>query len=350
MVDTLTSASPDPLASQHIFQIATGYILSAALYAAVSLRIADQLADGPRTTADLARASGADEDALYRVLRLLASAGVFEEREPRVFANNAASSTMRKGVSGSTYDMTLWMSDPFHLRVYADLVHSVRTGRPAVETTVGMPLFEYFPRNSELSEIFNDAMTSFSAFVIPAALAVYDFRGIGVLVDVAGGHGQVIASILQRYPDMKGMLFDLDHVIAGAIPRLHALGLDGRCETRPGDFFKEVPAGGDAYIMKHILHDWDDEPALMILRNIRNAMNPGGRVILLESVLLPGNAPDFAKLIDVEMLLLPGGRERTEADFRSLFERAGFTLTRVVSTDSPLSVIEARARATARNG
>ena len=335
-------APPDQAATQHIFQLALGYIVSTALYVATKLRIADHLADGPRSVAVLAAASGANEDALYRVLRALASVGVFQETSPRTFTNTPPSATLRKGLPGSVYEMSLWMTDPFHFRVYADAMHSVTTGLPAVEKTLNMPVFEYFPRNPELSEVFNDAMTAFSAVVVPAALEAYDFSGIDVLVDVAGGHGQVLTSILQRYPSMRGILSDLDHVLAGAMPRIRDLGLVDRVETRTIDFFKAVPEGGDAYIMKHIIHDWDDARAITILQNIRKAMNPGGRVILLESVLPPGNGPDFGKLIDLEMLLMPGGRERTEAEFRSLFERAGFTLTRIVQTQSPLSVLEAR--------
>jgi hypothetical protein len=178
--------------------------------------------------------------------------------------------------------------------------------------------------------------------VIPAVLDAYDFSGIATLVDIAGGHGRILTSILQKYPAMRGVLFDLDHVIAGAVPRIEELGLSDRCRALPGDFFAAVPEGGDAYIMKHIIHDWDDDRAAAILGNIRKAMNRGGRVILLEAVVLPGNQPDFAKVIDLEMLLLPGGRERTEGEFRALFARAGFELTRIVPTQSPLSVIEAR--------
>ena len=335
-------AQPGFSASEHVLRIATGYMASTALYVATRLQVADKLSAGPRSASELAGATGVNEDALYRMLRALASVGVFEEVAPRQFANTDASKTLIPGIAGSAYDMALWIADPFHLRVYAEAMHSVRTGESAVEKAVGIPVFEYFPRNPELSEIFNNAMTSFSAAVIPAALEAFDFSGIGTLVDVAGGHGHVLTSILQRYPGMRGVLFDLDHVIAGAVPRIRQLGLEDRCAATSGDFFKAVPEGGDAYIMKHIIHDWDDERAITILRNIRNAMKPGGRVILLDSVLAPGNGPDFGKLIDIEMMLLPGGRERTEAEFRSLFERAGFTLTRIVPTQSPLSVIEAR--------
>jgi len=339
---SVNAVPPEVAASQLVFQLATGYIASSALYVAVKLRVADRLADGPRPVADLAAAAGANGDGLYRVLRSLASLGVFEEVSPGTFANNLASSTMRSDAPGSTQPMALWMSDPFHFRVYADMMHSVMTGQPAADKTVGMPVFEYFQRDKELSEVFNDAMTAFSAFVVPAALEAYDFGDISLLVDVAGGHGQVLTSILQKHPRMRGILFDIEHVIAGAIPRLEQAGVNDRCSTATGDFFKAVPEGGDAYIMKHIIHDWDDERALKILANIRKAMKPGGRIILLESVLASSNEPDFGKLIDLEMLVMPGGRERTADEFRALFQRAGFTVTKIVPTKSPLSVIEAR--------
>jgi hypothetical protein len=334
--------TPEIAAAQHIMRLGTGYIVSTALQTAVRLRISDKIAAGQSTVAALARDTGVNEDVLYRVLRLLASVGVFEEKQSREFANNLASSMVRSGVPGSLFDMALWISDPVHLRVYADADYSVETGRPAIEKTFGVPVFEYFPKHPEVSEIFNNAMTSFSAAVVPAVVAAYDFGGIGTLVDVAGGHGGVLTAVLQQYPSIRGVLFDLDHVIAGAVPRIQQLGLADRCRTVSGDFFASVPEGADAYIMKHIIHDWDDDHAVTILKNIRKAMNPGGRVILLESVIRPGNEPDFGKVIDLEMLLLPGGRERTEAEFRALFARAGFEVTRIVPNGSPLSVIEAR--------
>ena len=330
--------SADP--TQHLIQLATGYIMSTALHIATTLRVPDRLASGPRSAAELAKETGAKEDAVYRILRTLVSVGVFEEVAPREFANNASSEILRSGRPGM-YDMVLWMADPFHLRVYADAMHTVMTGQPAAEKTVGMKVFEYFPTDPDLSERFNNAMTALSAVVIDAALEAYDFGGIGTLVDIAGGHGQVLTSILQKYPSMRGVLTDLPHVLAGAERRIRELGLGDRIRTEPIDFFAAVPAGGDAYIMKHIIHDWDDPEALTILRNIRKVIPAKGRVMLLESVLAPGNQPDFGKAIDIEMMLMPGGRERTEVEFRSLFERAGFRLTQIVPTAAPLWVVEA---------
>jgi hypothetical protein len=337
------SKDAEGAAVQLLNQVALGYIVSAALNVALELGIADRLVDGPRSVADLAQDAGVNEDGLYRVLRALASNGIFEEQHARRFALNVPAKMLTKGPA-SLHDLGLWMTDPFHFRVYAEMRHSVTTGQPAVEKVTGMPVFEYFARDDRLSAVFNNAMTSWSGPTVAAALKAYDFNGIGVLVDVAGGHGYVLASVLRQYPLMKGILFDLDHVIAGATPVIESAGVRDRIETVSGDFFTAVPSGGDAYIMKNIIHDWDDDRSRVILRNIKTAMGRrrDGRVILLEAVIPPGNDPDFGKLIDIEMLLMPGGRERTAEEFASLFASAGFELARIVPTQSPLSVVEAR--------
>jgi hypothetical protein len=343
MTDSTVSppAPTEKAAADYLFQLSTGCMVSSALQVVTRLQVADHLADGPRSIDELASATGTHADALYRVLRALASVGVFEEISPRRFGLNQPSELLRRDIPGPR-SMVLWMTDPFHFKVYAEALYSVQTGRPAVEKTHGMPVFECFSRDPELSEVFNDAMTTLSAMVIPAVLDTYDFSDAGVLVDIAGGHGRVLLSILEKHPQVSGVLFDLDHVIAGARPKIAAAGLEDRCRTESGDFFKTVPEG-DTYVMKHIIHDWDDERAIQILRNIRTAMKgrPDGRVVLIESVLPPGNSPDFGKLIDVEMLLLPGGRERTADEFRALFGKAGFEMTRIIPNGSPLSAIEA---------
>ena len=315
---------------------------SSALYAAITLNVADHLASGPKSMADLAKATGANEDALYRVLRLLASLGIFDEVAPRQFALTPASELLRKDVPGSLRGMAVFLPDPFHYSVYSDIMHSMATGKPAVEKTAGMPVFEYFEKHPDYSQVFNDAMTAMSAPVAGAAVEAYDFSGIGTLVDVAGGHGEVLMSVLKANPKVKGILADLGHVVDGAKPRIASAGLADRMQAVACDFFAAVPAGGDAYIMKHIIHDWDDERASVILKNIGKAMGEKkGKVILLESVVPAGPTPDLGKFIDIEMLLLPGGRERTADEFRTLFERSGFTMTRVIPMKSPLSVVEA---------
>jgi hypothetical protein len=319
----------------------TGHMVASAVNIVAQLAIPDRLADGPRTADDLARETGVNADALYRVMRALASTGVFEERDGRKFALTSAGEMLKKG---PVRDMALWIANEFNLRVHANAMHSVKTGEPAVSVTVGEGAFEHFAKNPGLSRVFNDAMTGFSSLVIPAVLEAYDFSGIKTLVDVAGGHGGVLTGVLQKYPAMKGILFDLEHVIEGAKPRIAALGLTDRVSTASGDFFKAVPAGGDAYIMKHIIHDWDDDKSTVILENIRKVLPEDGRVILIESVIPPGNEPGLGKIIDLEMLVMPGGRERTEEEFRRLFDRAGYRRTRILPTQSPLSVIEARLR------
>jgi O-methyltransferase domain/Dimerisation domain len=329
-------------AAQLLMQLGTGYMASAALHVAVKLKVADRIADGTTTTTHLARDCGVQEDALYRILRMLASVGVFEETAPRTFGLTPAAAALQD-VPGSMHDMALWICDPFHFRVYADTMHSVQTGAPAIEKTFGMPVFEYLARDPELSSSFNNAMVGFSGTVLPPVLEVYDFSDVNVLVDVAGGLGGVLTGILERYPSMRGILADLDHVIKEARPRLASLGLADRCRTEVIDMFTAVPAGGDAYIMKHIIHDWDDERSGLLLRNIRKVLPSNGRVILIEAVVAPGNQPDFAKLIDIEMMVLPGGRERSADEFAKLFATNGFELTRIVPTKSPLSVVEAKA-------
>lgn len=342
-VETARQAPPDAAAAQTIMRVGMGYILSAALNVAIKLDVATSLGSGPHSTAEMAKEKGVLEDPLYRVLRALASVGIFEEVPGRRFRNTPASELLRAGTATSMRAIADFMSEPFHFRVQAEAMHSVRTGEPAAEKVAGEPLFQYFPKHPELGDLFNDAMTSLSRSLMPAVLKAYDFSGIDRLVDVAGGHGIVLTSILKEHPAMHGTLFDLPHVIEGARPKIEAAGLASRCDTVAGDFFKSVPAGGDAYVLKHIIHDWNDERAAVILRNIRAALDgrPNGRVILLEGVIHPGNDPDFAKVLDLEMLLFPGGRERTAEEFSNLFAAAGFRLERIVPTESHLSVVEA---------
>jgi hypothetical protein len=338
----MPESQPNP--AELAIQVGAGYIASSSLNIAIELEIAERLAAGPRPVGELATEAQANEDALYRVLRLLASLGMFSEGPVRTFSNTDASAVLIAGAEGSVRDVVRWISDPFHFRAYVELLHSVRTGKPCFEKVFGMPIFEYFPTDPVESKVFNDAMTSFSTTVIPAALEAYDFADIETLVDVAGGHGEVLCSILAQFSQMRGVLCDLEHVVEGAGEVLRRHGVEHRVRLETCDFFKSVPAGGDAYIMKHIIHDWDDDRAGLILRNIREAMGTdrqGKKLLLIETVLAPGNEPHVGKLMDIEMLALPGGRERTEQEYRALFDSAGFRLSRIVETKSPFSVIEA---------
>ncbi len=335
------ASAPDVQAFEHMFRLATSYVVPAALYAVTQLNVADRIGGSPKPVSELARETGTNEDALCRVLRLLSAHGVFEEVRPRTFALTPAGELLRADHPQSLRAAVVFTTDPFHFRVYGDLLYSLRTGRPAVEDVYGKPCFEQIASDPELQDRFNAAMTSYSATISQAVLEAYDFSRVHTLVDVAGGHGMLLASILQKYPSIRGVLFDLPHVIDGARGHLARFGLDGRCRFSAGDFFAAIPEGADTYLMQHILHDWEDEKALAILRNIRRAINRDGRLLVIESVVGAGPASAFVNFKDIEMLLLPGGRERTEAEFAGLFSAAGFRLTRVMPTKSPMHVIEA---------
>jgi len=335
-------APQQPTPGDHVLQLATGYIASMSIYIVAKLGIADLLAEGPKPVSELAAASGSHEDRLYRVLRTLASVGVFSEVEPRRFALTPAGAALRTGTPDSVHPMALWMTDPFHFRVHAELLHTVRTGEITFDHVYGKPIFEYLPEDREESEIFDNAMTWFSDMVVPAVLEAYDFSAIGTLLDVAGGRGALMRGILNKYPQMRGIVIDLEHVIEAAkqVPANQALG--ERCQFQAADFFAAVPTKADAIIMKSIIHDWDDEPAVKILKNCRKALagKANAKILLVEAVLMPGNEPHLGKFIDLEMMVFPGGRERTEEEFRRLFAAAGLRLNRVVPTKAPLWVVE----------
>jgi hypothetical protein len=335
------SHPPDP--AQMLMQMCSGYMISAALYPVTRLGIAERLADGPQTVAKLASDTGADEDSLYRVLRALANVGVFAEPSPRTFALTPASNLLRSDVAGNMRDLVAWMTNELHFKTWGDMLHTVMTGRPSVEKVYGKPCFEAFQDLPETNVEFNNAMTNISAMTIPVVLEAYDFSGVKTLVDVGGGHGLLISQILKQYPDMKGCIFDMQHVIEGAKQRSERLGLEDRLEPVPGNFFESVCDSGDAYIMQHIIHDWTDEQCCTILKNVRKALDgkPNGKLIILDSIVNTDGGFDFTKWKDLEMLLLPGGRERTEEEFRALLERTGFKITRTIPLPSMVSIIEA---------
>jgi hypothetical protein len=337
--------APDP--SQLLLQMTTAYVPSAALWVAAELKVADLIGTGSKSVAELAKKTNTNEDALFRILRLLAMTGIFTESRPRHFALTPPAEFLRSDHPQSMRDTVVWLADPFHFNIAAELLHSVRTGQPTVEHVTGKPAFEYFSSNPVEFDRFHLAMTNLSAMAVSAALEAYDFSSCKTIVDVGGGHGFAICSILKKYPQMQGVLFDLQDIVPGGEKRIADLGLENRCHSVHGDFFKAVPEGGDIYFMKHILHDWTDEQATTILRNCRRAFDARpdskrtGRVVLLEFVVPPGNEPHPSKIIDIEMLFFPGGRERMEQEWRELFAGAGFRLTRIVPTKSPFSVIEA---------
>jgi hypothetical protein len=307
------------------------------------LRIADLLAEGARSTDDLALASGAHAPSLGRLLRLIAALGVLSEPGPGVYRLTEAGQLLRSDVPGSLRGIVAMFGGELHSRAWARLNHSVTTGEPAFDHVFGMPLFKYLETDPESASMFDDAMTSSSAAQAQAVVEAYDFSGIETLVDVAGGHGTLLATILKQYPGMRGVLFELPHVAAGAGTIFEQAGARDRVDVVSGDFLDHVTPGADAYIMKRIIHDWDDPRASKILTNCRRAMAPGGRVLVVDAVVDDSPASLYAKMLDIEMLTLtPHGKERTEEEFRQLFASAGLRLERIVDTVSPLKVIEAR--------
>ncbi|MBV9081341.1 MAG: methyltransferase [Acidobacteriaceae bacterium] len=342
---TAAPQAADP--AQLLLQFTTAYIPCAALWIAAELNLADLIGVGSKPVAELARRTRTNEDALFRILRLLAMMGIFSETESREFSLTPAAELLRSDHPQCMRDTVAWLADPFHFNIAAELLHSVRTGEPTVEHVTGKPAFEYFSSNQLEFDRFHLAMTNLSAMAVGAALEAYDFSPFRMIVDVGGGHGFAICSILKKYPQMQGILFDLQDIVPGADERIREFGFQARCRTAFGDFFEAVPEGGDVYFMKHILHDWTDEQATTILRNCRRALdsnrhgNRTGKVVLLEFVVPPGNEPHPSKVIDIEMLFFPGGRERMEQEWRELFAAAGFRLSRIVPTKSPFTVIEA---------
>ncbi|HVF27640.1 MAG TPA: methyltransferase [Pyrinomonadaceae bacterium] len=324
-----------------LMQMVMNVFVSQAISVAAKLGLADLLAEKPQTVAALAAATGTHERALYRLLRALASAGVFAETGPKVFSLTPLAETLRRNTPNSLRDAAIFMGEDWHWRVYGDMLYSVQTGSTAWGHVHGTEVFDYFRQNPEQSEIFNRAMTNMSLHAVPAVVEAYDFSGFRKLVDIAGGHGLLLAGVLRANPNVRGILFDLPHVTEGANQILKEEEVADRVEISVGDFFESVPAGADAYMMKHIIHDWDDERSLKILRNIHRAISADGKVLIIETVIPAGNDPHLGKLADLEMLVSPGGVERTEEEFRELLAQAGFRLSHVVPTKSHLSIIEA---------
>lgn len=318
-----------------------GLNVSQAMYVAAALGVADELRDGPRPIADVAAAVGADAGALRRVLRTLAMTGCFSEVERGVFANSPQSEALRSDVPNSVRDLALWVGAEPHWRVWGSLLDSVKTGQPVWEQVHGTPLFPYlFGENPALGATFARAMTGFSNATIPAILAAYDFSQTSVIADIAGGYGHTLAAILQANPQARGILFDAPDVLEDAPAQLEADGVSDRVELVAGDFHEAVPAGADLYLLKHVIHDWDDERARGILANVRDAMGEDGRILIADVVLTEGDAPHFGKVMDLEMLLIPGGVERTDLEFHELVEPVGLKVERVLPTASLVTLTE----------
>lgn len=327
-----------PSTQAQMMQFILGFMPAQAIRAAAELEIADKLADGPKSTTELARLTGGDAESIHRVLRALASIGVFAERDGK-YRLTPLAEHLRRDSPESVWPAAMYMVAEIY-QAAEHLSTSVRTGEGNFRRVLGMNMFDYLAANPERGAIFDRMMKSFHGPETAAIVEAYDFSHIGDLVDVGGGNGDVLRAILAANPNTRGVLFDLAGVAERAQAALAGDPVFGRMSFRSGDFFKDVARGGDAYILRHIIHDWNDDESVQILRCCRAAMGDGARLLVMEEVIPDGDTPSAAKWLDVCFLAMWSGKERTRADYEALYRRSGFKLTRVIPTSSPLSIIE----------
>ncbi|MEZ5427856.1 MAG: methyltransferase [Pyrinomonadaceae bacterium] len=342
----MNASSPQPQAEippqAVLTQMTFGFIVSQAISVAAKLFIADHLKDGPKTPAELARLTETDEPSLYRLLRGLASIGVFRKDGDGRFSNSVLSEFLRSDHPESIRSAAHMICDREHWNSHGNMLRSVRTGEIAFEHTFGMPVFPYFAQNPEPAALFEEAMTSFSSSIAKAVSEAFDFSRAGTIADIGGGRGLLLAAVLKTAPAAQGILFDQPQVIENSRKALQNEGAAERMETVSGDFFREIPVEADIYLMKWIIHDWNDEQSVAILKNLARSAKPGARVLLIESVVEgDDNQPSMSKLMDLNMLVMTGGKERTEKEYADLFERSGFQLITIHPTASPMQIVEA---------
>ena len=333
------SAGENP--SVALTRLVNGFQVSHAIHAAVVLGIADLLAAGACGVAELAVATGTDAGAIYRLLRALAAANVFRELPDRHFALAPMGECLRSDAPDPVAPWAMLAGQPYVHRAWEGLLHSLRTGETAFHHVHGMDVWDYRARHPEQGAVFDRAMSGISRRVAEAVVETCDFGRFRRVVDVGGGEGVLLARILAAHPAMGGVLFDLPHVVVRAVPVLDGAGVGKRCEVVGGDFFQGVPEGGDAYVLKGVLHDWDDAAAAAILRACHRAIAPGGAVMVVERLVASPNEGADAKFSDLNMLVVPGGRERTQDEFEALLAAAGFRLSQVVATGTRMSMLQA---------
>ena len=381
------AASPALLPQGQVMRMATATWASKTLHAAAELGLADQLAGGPKSAAEIAGPMNAHAPSLRRLMRTLAGLGILTEQSEQRYALTTLGETLKTGALGSvrsqvlmggsqlmrtmaslgiltelseeryaltTLDETLKTGVPGSVRsqllmgsrqwyqsAWDHIVQSVQTGKTGLELAQGAPLYGYLAQHPEDASLFNETMVNFNSHKPPAVAAAYDFSTFKTIVDVGGGTGNMLATILCRHTGPRGLLFDLPQAVADAPALLGAKGVNDRVTVEAGDFFKAVPAGGDAYVLSHVIHNWTEDQCFTILGHIRKAMSPHGHLLIVEMVLPPGDTPHLGKMLDMVMLVLTEGQERTEAEYGLLLKKAGFRLTRVVPTNSAVSVVEA---------
>jgi hypothetical protein len=329
---------PPPMA---VYEKAQGFWISRALVAACELNLADHLASGPKSIAELAILSHSDETNLYRLMRSLAGEKVFKEMPGRVFTNTPVSDALKEGDNSMKY-MILQQFGETNMLLFSQFTECIRTGEGNAVKLLGKKVFEYLEDNPEKNENYNKAMDNSSGMVALALLSAYDFSGIKTMVDVGGGHGILLNAILEKHHDIKGILFDQGHVTDKAAEAVPGLEMHERIQIVSGSFFDDLPSGGDAYFMKNILHAFSDEDCLKILKKIHSVMADNGKLIILETVIRPGNEPSLGKMLDLLMMTgTEGGKERSREEFEDLLNRSGFALNRIIRTIAPFSVLEA---------
>jgi hypothetical protein len=342
MTDNEQDETQTPPPHAQLVQMGMSHWISHIVYVATKLSLADHLAKDPMTAEQLAGPTGTHSPSLYRLMRTLASLGILTEDESHRFALTPVGEAMKTGAPGCARATILTIASDWWIRGFGELMYSVQTGKPGFEKMLGMPIFDWFAKNPKEASLFNETMVGIHGGEPEAVAAAYDFSGLKTIVDVGGGTGNLLTTIVGSSPGSRGILYDLAHVTREAPALIQERDLTDRVTIETGSFFENVPAGGDAYLLSHIIHDWSEDQCLSILGNCRRAMNPEGRLLIIEMVLPGGDTPHPGKLLDMMMLVGPGGRERTEEEYATLLRKAGFRLMRVVPTESAVSVVEAK--------
>ncbi|MFY1632279.1 methyltransferase [Solwaraspora sp. WMMB335] len=329
--------SETPAEVQLLTTISRGVYLTYSIYAAASLGVTDTLRNGPRTAEEIAQEVGAHAPSLYRVLRTLASEGIFAEDDAGRFDLTDQGRLLGSGPE-SLRAFAVIMGESWHHQAWGSFLHGLRTGDNIWAHAHGQTFFEYFAAHPDRAKMFGEMMSELSSIEAAGVVAAYPFTGVGTVADIGGGYGLLLSTVLSRHPNMRGILFELPHVTPRAEKFLSG-DIAARTEIVSGDMFESVPAGVDAYLLKNILHDWDDDRAIAILSQVRRAMKPDAKVLVLQDVITPGNTPSYGKLLDIMMILI-GGRERTRPEYERLFERAGLRVNAVIDTPAPIHVVE----------
>jgi len=336
---TASMQTQRPPAHIGMLRLLEGAFITGAISCLAQLGVPDHIDAAPKSAAELADEIGVDRDALYRLMRATASVGVLSEGSDGKFSQTPLSSVLRSKANPSLRAFAIMHGREWHEMGWSNLEYCVRTGKQALDKVYGKTIFEYFQSNCEEAQIFNQAMSDLSAIDGPAVVEAYSFERMHSIVDVGGGHGLLLAAILARNPHLKGTVYDIEQVVEGAKagPLRH---FSDRCAFQAGDMFSCVPLGADAYIMKHIIHDWPDDLCVKILQACRKGVNADGKLLVVDNVIQPGNEFAPGKFLDLQMLIFPGGRERSEKEFGKLFAAAGWCLTRVIPLPIPLSIVE----------